>query len=187
MKDDSSKAQGAMAEALKDAGVVQQSHGIGRGRGPIRVRRFEVEKIFLREPDRLFPPQYLSKLLDTPLSNLMCHIHRMKREGLLTRSGTTGNYYYQKAPKFTRPSKINVRMKHAELGPVEGGPLPMKPQRPAVAVVPFNGSLTPHAEDHVSIQLQMERLRELLDTADKLLIGLMFDYGQLRGRLEKLL
>lgn len=181
MKDNSSETQGSMAEALKDAGVVQ-TKGIGRGRGPIRVRRFEIEKIFLREPDRLFPAQYLAKLLDTPMSNLMCHIHRMGRDHLLVRTGKPGDYYYQKADRFNKPSKVNVREKHEELGPVDGGPPKIKPQKPRVAVDPFAST-----GEHVSIQLQIERLRKLINTADGMLISLTVDYGQLRGRLEKLL
>lgn len=173
---------GSLGVALLAAGVV----GVGRGRGPIRVRRFEVEQIFLDNRDRTYTAGQLSHILKSPSSNMLCHLRRMLMEGILVTSlAPKGERQYRAAISFTKLSGKAIRQKHGAFPPSDNGNgvdkvTPLKPLKPSVHA-------TKIGSDGVPISLQIAQLREVMDTANRMLGALSHDYTELKSKVEGIL
>lgn len=174
---------GSLGVALLAAGVV----GVGRGRGPIRVRRFEVEQIFLDNRDRNYTVGQLSHLLKSPPSNMLCHLRRMLQEEILVTSLATskGERQYRAAISFTKLSGKAIRQKHGAFLPSDNGNgvdkvTPLKPLKPSVHATKIGA-------DGGSISLQIAQLKEVMDTANRMLGALSHDYTELKSKVEGIL
>lgn len=103
-----------MPDGMKEAGLrMSTDEHPGKGRGPIKVKRHDVEQFFLdNNRDLFYQVDAVARVLGKPRTSVATHLTRMTGRGVIKIQDTNAKYgerAYQVSPSFNKLSRMQTR------------------------------------------------------------------------------
>jgi len=176
-----------LPDALKGAGLrMSTKKHPGKGRGPIKVRRPDVEKFFLDHRDEYYRATAVASAIDKPAKSVSTHLYRMEVAGLLLlqEKGKDPRYRaYKTAPGFRKLTVMHTRRLSGERPPKEVAAFAERTTSPP----PWETGRPTWTDENLSIGEHIEGINLTIALLDDKMAALGRAYAQIKHKVGAIL